>query len=138
MRKRLDDTNAWPNGVSIPSPAPSSRRSQAGKKSRKPQQSAGRQYVELFREGASIEHVQAETDKARSTVINHLAKFIEQERLTSPAPWMEVDETVYTRIRSAALSTGLEYLKPIHEALEGEVDYDTIRIVVACLKSEES
>ena len=142
LRKWLDDTNAWPDGVPLASPTPvpdsgrkSSKSSGATSRAEKhSSQSTKPRAFELFRDGASLEDVQTETSRARSTVVGYLAEFIEQEKLTDPSPWFEIDETLYIRIREATRSTGIDRLKPIYEALEGEVDYDRIKIVLACMR----
>lgn len=137
MRKQANDTNAWPNGVSITSVASSASRKASTTTPRAvthSSQSTKLRAFELFRDRASLEDVQTETSRARSTVVGYLAEFIEQERLTDPAPWFEIDETLYNRLREASRSTGTDRLKPIYEALEGEVDYDRIKIVLACMR----
>ena len=142
MRKWLDDTNAWPGGVPLPSrtpvpdgsrkrSGPSSTSSRAGKRS---SPSAEPRAFELFRDGASLEEVQAETNRARRTVVDYLVRFIEQEGLTDPTPWIAIDESVFSRVGAASCRTGTGGLKPIFEALEGEVDYDRIKIVLACMR----
>ena len=91
---------------------------------------------DLFREGTPLEAVQAETDRAMSTIVGYLSEFIQLEGLTDPTPW--IDETSFDRIRLATREAGTERLKPIYEVFEGEISYDTIRIALACLKNEEA
>ena len=143
LRKWLDDTNAWPDGVPIISAASAASSASRKASSTTPRavkhssQSTKPRAFELFRDGASLEDVQTETNRARSTVVGYLAEFLEQEGLTDPAPWIEIDETLYNRICEASRSTGTDRLKPIFEALEEEVDYDRIKIVLACMRSKE-
>jgi hypothetical protein len=139
LRKWLDDTNAWPDGVPITSASSSASRKASSTTPRAVKhssQSTKPRAFELFRDGASLEDVQTETSRARSTVVGYLAEFIQQEGLTDPAPWIEIDETVYKRIRDASFNTGIDKLKPIYEALEQDVSYDIIRIVVACMQGK--
>lgn len=46
---------------------------------------------------------------------------------------MTIDPSVAARVRAAVNRVGSDKLKPIHEALNEEVSYDAIRVVVACL-----
>ena len=89
---------------------------------------------DLFRDGATLEAVQSETDRAMATVLGYLGEFIQLEGLTDPTPW--IDESSYDRIRHASREAGMEKLKPIYEVLEGEISYETIRIALACLRNE--
>ena len=88
----------------------------------------------LFRDGATLEVVQTETDRAMATVQGYLGEFIQLEGLTDPTPW--IDESSYDRIRHASQETGMKKLKTIYEALQGEISYETIRIALACLRNE--
>jgi ATP-dependent DNA helicase RecQ len=89
---------------------------------------------DLFADGQSIDQVCAATSRARSTVADYLLDYIERRQITDPTPWL--DPTLFARIRQATEQAGLERLRPIHEALGGEVGYDIIRITVACLRNE--
>lgn len=89
---------------------------------------------DLFRDGATLEAVRTETDRAMTTILGYLSEFIQVEGLTDPTPW--IDESDYDRIRHATQDTGLEKLKPIYKVLEGEISYETIRIALACLRNE--
>ncbi|MCC6491309.1 MAG: DNA helicase RecQ [Candidatus Hydrogenedentes bacterium] len=92
-----------------------------------------RQTAALFAEGRSIEEVSGQLQLAASTVEGYLLKFIENEDRTSPAPW--VSDGVLERVRACAQDLGTERLKPIYEALEGEIEYGLIRLCVACIKN---
>ncbi|MEX0704165.1 MAG: DNA helicase RecQ [Planctomycetales bacterium] len=88
---------------------------------------------ELFAQGKSIDEVRQATGRAASTVADYLGAYIAQEGVCDPSFWVE--EEVFERIRRASAETGLEKLKPIFEALDGTVDYERIRIAVACLRN---
>ncbi len=92
-----------------------------------------RQAFALFAQRKSLDEVRAATGRALSTSVQYLVEHIERERLRDPSPW--VDPGTFTRIRQAAEKTGFERIKPIFEALEGTVDYERIRIAVACLRN---
>ncbi|QDT70204.1 ATP-dependent DNA helicase RecQ [Planctomycetes bacterium MalM25] len=89
----------------------------------------------LFREGLSIEEVASKLDRARSTTLGYLSDFLKQEAVTDPTPWVE--RAVASQIEDAIEEVGLVGLKPIHEQLGGEVDYDAIRIVATCVANRE-
>lgn len=88
---------------------------------------------DMFQEGRTIEEVMTATNRARSTVCEYLAEFIEQTQLSDPAPW--VDAETLERIRAASRLSTDGRLKPIFEALEGTVPYDLLRIALACLRN---
>ena len=69
-----------------------------------------------------------------ATVQGYLGEFIQLEGLTDPTPW--IDESSYDQIRHASQETGMQNLKTIYEALQGEISYETIRIALACLRNE--
>ncbi|MEY2725409.1 MAG: ATP-dependent helicase RecQ [Planctomycetota bacterium] len=89
---------------------------------------------QLLQRGASIDDVVAATERTKSTVIGYLCEFIEQEKITDPGKWLSVDPNVSRRVRAAVGVVGSDKLKPIYEALNEEVSYDTIRVVLACLQ----
>lgn len=89
----------------------------------------------MFREGLSIEEVASKLDRARSTALGYLSDFLKQEAVTDPTPWVE--RAVVSQIEDAIEEVGLVGLKPIHEQLGGEVDYDAIRIVATCVANRD-
>ena len=88
---------------------------------------------DMFHEGRTVDEVMSVTHRARSTVNEYLAEFIEQTQLSDPVPWLE--QATFQRIQIAVRAVGHEKLKPIFDALEGAVSYDAIRIAVACLRN---
>ena len=89
---------------------------------------------DMFQEGRTLEEVMAATSRAKSTVSEYLAEFIEQTQLSDPTPW--VDLATFDRVRAASRLSPDGRLKPIFESLEGTVSYDAIRIALACLQHE--
>jgi ATP-dependent DNA helicase RecQ len=65
-------------------------------------------------------------------VVGYLCEFIEQERITDPSRWLPIAENVSQRIQGVVRQVGRDKLKPIYEALNEEVSYDAIRVVLAC------
>ena len=85
----------------------------------------------FFREGASIDTVAKKMNRARSTVIGYLSDFLRHETVMDPSPWVE--PALVRRIEAAIEEAGYERLKPIFDQLGGEVSYDDIKIVAACI-----
>lgn len=84
---------------------------------------------ELFRTGASVDHVADEVTRSRGTVVNYLMDFIEAERPATITAW--ISEADYEHIAAAVGELGTERLRPVFEALGGKVSYEDIRIVGA-------
>jgi ATP-dependent DNA helicase RecQ len=85
----------------------------------------------LFAEGKPVDEVAAAIGRARSTTQQYLADYIARENVCDVGPW--VDEQTFGRIRSVWLEQEDGRLRPIFEALGETVDYERIRIAVACL-----
>ncbi len=89
----------------------------------------------LFRTGTAIPDVMHQLKVARSTTYDYLADFIERYQPQDVTPWLPTE--TFEKVKSAAAIAGLERLKPIFEALNGEISYDEIRITVAVLKTQD-
>jgi ATP-dependent DNA helicase RecQ len=89
---------------------------------------------ELFRTGTTIPDVMHQMNVARSTAYDYLGSYVEHERPADVSAWVPAD--VIDRVKAAVAEVGRERLKPIFEKLNGEVNYDEIRIVVTFLKSQ--
>lgn len=88
---------------------------------------------ELFRTGAAVEDVMHTIGRTRSTIMDYLADFIQQEKVADISAWVPRD--VYDQVAIEARKAGLERLKPIFLALNEKVPYDLIRLVVAHLSA---
>jgi ATP-dependent DNA helicase RecQ len=87
----------------------------------------------LFRRGDSVEDVAAKIGRARSTTAQYLAEFILQEKPSVVTPW--VTEATYGRVEAVIARLGGDYLRPLFEALNQEVSYDDIRVVLYHLRA---
>jgi ATP-dependent DNA helicase RecQ len=85
--------------------------------------------IQRLLEGAPIEDIAAEIGRTTGTVANYLAEHIERARPASLEPW--VDDALRARVDAAIDAVGTERLRPIFEALNEEVPYWVIRLVVA-------
>ena len=89
---------------------------------------------ELFRNKTSVEEVAKELDRARATVLEYLADYIEREK---PADiYSYVPQENYSRTEKAIQAVGLDRLKPIYLHLQESISYEEIRLVVAHLKGK--
>jgi ATP-dependent DNA helicase RecQ len=88
---------------------------------------------EFFRQGATIDEVAERMNRAHSTVAAYLNDYLKHDKVVDPSRWVAAD--VVRRIEQAIEQVGNERLKPIHEKLNGEIDYDEIRIVATCMNN---
>jgi ATP-dependent DNA helicase RecQ len=89
---------------------------------------------EMFREEKSRDEVCTAVGRAPATVAEYLVEFIHETELSDPTPW--VDQATFDRVRRARAASTDGRLRPIFEALGGDVTYDSIRIALACLQHE--
>jgi ATP-dependent DNA helicase RecQ len=86
---------------------------------------------EFFRQQMSVPEVAQQMNRAVSTVYGYLGDFLRHERITRPEPWVAGE--IVEQIEAAARKLGWQRLKPIYDALGGQVNYNDIRVVVTCL-----
>jgi ATP-dependent DNA helicase RecQ len=86
-----------------------------------------------FRQGKSIAEVGRLLDRAESTVREYLCTYIHTQHPDRIDKW--VDPAIQERIAAAAREHGTQRLKPIFLALNQEVPYDLIRIVLTYLNT---
>ena len=89
---------------------------------------------DAFRRGDSIASVAEQLGRATSTVAGYLVDFLNQEQVTDPTPW--VDQATVDRVCQELHRVEDGRLKPLYESLHGEVDYDSLRIIVACVNNQ--
>ena len=82
----------------------------------------------FYRQQKSIAEVAQLMGKAESTARDYLCCYIYQERPDSIDAW--IDQATQDRVRAAAKEHGSQRLKPIFLALNQEVSYDAIRVVL--------
>jgi ATP-dependent DNA helicase RecQ len=86
-----------------------------------------------FDQDLSIEDVAAKLGRAESTTRGYLVQYIQHKKITDARRWV-APETI-ERITTAANRVGCDALKPIFVALDEQVNYNDIRIVVTCLNN---
>ena len=88
-----------------------------------------KQAFALFAAGVGLEEVASTVGRARSTTLQYLTEWIEQEAPASVYPW--VQEGDYARIAAVADAIGDGRMKPIFDHFEGSVPFDAIRVTLA-------
>jgi ATP-dependent DNA helicase RecQ len=90
----------------------------------------------LFDEGLGVEEVAERLGRAVSTIYGYLDAYIRHRRVVDPVQWVEPHEV--EKITAVAQQMGDSRLKPIYDALKGEIGYERIRIVVGCLHNQQA
>jgi ATP-dependent DNA helicase RecQ len=90
---------------------------------------------ELFKQKKPVKEVADAIKRAESTTAQYLIEYIQKEKTTTPHPW--VDEPTFKRIVDVVEQAGVERMKPIFDFLQGRIDYNQIRISLACLHNRE-
>ena len=88
-----------------------------------------------FDRGESISAVSAAIEKRPTVALKYLLDYIHDKGLTRPEPW--VDGALFERIAESARETGIARPMKILKALNGDVEYDAVRIAIACLENVE-
>ena len=88
----------------------------------------------MFRRGAAVEAVATSVGVTPATVTEYLAEFVRTEKPETIFTW--VPEDVCERVAAAAEIHGTAKMKPVFMELNGEVSYDHIRVVFACLDAQ--
>jgi ATP-dependent DNA helicase RecQ len=115
--------------VDLPAPGPAGGAESLEDTLRPPiKMSAGKaKAFEMFANRRTIEEVMEALQRAASTAAGYLADFIELTKPQSIEAWVDAD--TYARVADAAEQHGTRRLKPIFDALDGQVPYETIRLV---------
>ncbi len=94
--------------------------------------------VSLFRQGLSVDEVAVRRELKTSTVLSHLATAI-GSGLVHAQNALGMDENEFNYLQDAIQQHGEDdRLKPVFDALEGEVDYGVLRCVKAAMETEQS
>ncbi|MFN9717289.1 MAG: DNA helicase RecQ [Planctomycetota bacterium] len=84
-------------------------------------------YFDLFEQSCSMEDVALQLDRSLDTVSRYLAQYLELHRIEDISPW--VPSVVQSRVEALFGQFGCERLKPVFEALNGEVAYSHLRLI---------
>jgi ATP-dependent DNA helicase RecQ len=91
---------------------------------------------ELFAAGTGLDEVAQAVERVRATTAEYLVDFIQTRRPASLETW--VDGATYQRVADACAECGTKFLRPVFYHLGGQIDYETIRIVLAHLEATAS
>jgi RecQ family ATP-dependent DNA helicase len=92
-----------------------------------------RRAFDLFREGKPLAQVAETIGRAPSTTFQYLVEWVQETAPADVSAWVPAER--YWRVEAAVNDVGLGLLKPVFEALDGEVPYDDIRLVMAHLRA---
>ena len=88
----------------------------------------------MFEEGMSVADVAEKTGRKPSTVHGYLCDYLRARQICDPSAW--VDQTISQRIEDAIDEIQPTRLKPLFEYFDGEIDYETLRIVSTCYQNQ--
>jgi ATP-dependent DNA helicase RecQ len=91
--------------------------------------------MRLLTEGRSFTEIAAIRGRQLKSVIDLVAGLVEKGELQFQDDW--VDDSKRVNIEEACFRLGMEWLKPIKEALPPEITYEEIRLVAARLRREQ-
>ena len=83
----------------------------------------------LFDQKLSLDDAVTRLGRRRSTVVGYLEDYVRHRGIKDLSPWVDADTVL--AVRRAVSVVGGGRLKPIYMHLNEEVDYDTIRLVLA-------
>ena len=92
--------------------------------------------MRLLAEGNSFEQIAKIRGRQMSSVIGMVADLVEKGQVEFQPDWIEA--TRRTMIEEACGKLGLQWLKPLKDALPAEITHDEIRLVVARLRREQA
>ena len=88
--------------------------------------------LQLLAEGKTFAEIAQIRNRQLSTVVGMVADLIEKGRLEYRTEW--VGEAAERQIEEAASRLGVQWLKPLREALPADISHEQIRLVVARLR----
>ncbi|MEQ1903034.1 MAG: DNA helicase RecQ [Pirellulaceae bacterium] len=94
-----------------------------------------RESFKLFDQGLDVPAVCNQLQRATSTVYGYLEQYIRTQKITDATRWL--DPAIVEQIEIAVAHNDTGRLKPTFDALNGTVSYESIRIVVACMKNKK-
>ena len=98
--------------------------------SARPPSAAERQAYRLFEEGRSIDAVAAQLNRAKSTTVGYLMRFLTESGQTDPHPW--VTNADFQEISEALKHVGDERIRPLYDYFDGKYEFETLRIARRC------
>ncbi|MFH1281450.1 MAG: RecQ family ATP-dependent DNA helicase, partial [Candidatus Omnitrophota bacterium] len=88
--------------------------------------------LELYNQGRSIEEMASARELKPETIVNHIC-FLFEKGVIKDIDKL-VDKKVIAKVEKAVEKVGLDKLKPVYEELDGQVDYQDIKLAIAGFK----
>ncbi len=98
-----------------------------------------RQTLELFRQGLPAHEIARQRDLAPATINEHLARAVEQGEIAL-AELVDLPAAELEQLRDALQEDGqpVARLRPVYEALDGAYTFDTLKLVRADLRRQDT
>jgi len=91
--------------------------------------------LRLLAEGRTLEEIARIRGRQLGSVVSLVADLVEKGKLEFQSGWVESDKQ--QSIESACARLGLQWLKPLKEALPPEISFEEIRLIVARLRQQQ-
>jgi len=88
-----------------------------------------------FDKGESIVSVSDAIERKPETALRYLLDYIAQKKLTDPEPW--VDTATFQQIAQAAQTVGTARVMAILREIDGQADFDQVKVSLACIQNQE-
>ena len=91
--------------------------------------------LRLLAEGRTFEEIARIRGRQLASVVGLVADLVEKGKLEFQSAWVESDKQ--QSIESACARLGIQWLKPLKEALPPEISFEEIRLIVARLRQQQ-
>jgi len=91
--------------------------------------------LHLLAEGRTFEEIARIRGRQLASVVGLVADLVEKGKLEFQSAWVETDKQ--KSIESACARLGIQWLKPLKEALPPEISFEEIRLIVARLRQQQ-
>jgi ATP-dependent DNA helicase RecQ len=91
--------------------------------------------LRLLAEGRTLEEIARIRGRQLASVVGLVADLVEKGKLEFQSTWVESDKQ--QSIESACARLGIQWLKPLKEALPPEISFEEIRLIVARLRQQQ-
>ncbi|MDQ6678410.1 MAG: helix-turn-helix domain-containing protein, partial [Acidobacteriota bacterium] len=98
--------------------------------------SPAQETIRLLREGRTFAEIAQLRDRQLNTVVGMVADLVERRQIEFQPAWIAEPHRVLIEATIARL--GAQWLKPLRQALPGEITPEEIRLVVAKIRSEKA
>jgi ATP-dependent DNA helicase RecQ len=89
-------------------------------------------YFQMFEERVPLDEICRRTGYRPSTILRHLCDYVEATRPKSIQDW--IPDAIYARVAETAARVGMDSLRTLFEAMNEQVPYGEIKLVVTHLR----